>query len=73
MTPPAIKWLAFLYSSLWFAVWLLFMLGIRHPRGRINSAQAESEAALDRMEAGRGSTTDEHGFTRMEENHGVGQ
>ena len=51
------KWMDWLLGLFWFALWLMLMA---HISNRIDCAQAESEAALDRMEAGRISTTDEH-------------
>jgi hypothetical protein len=56
--PKNKKWIDWLIGIFWFALWLLLMA---HISNRIDRAQAQSDAALDRMEAGRVLTTDEHG------------
>jgi CHASE2 domain-containing sensor protein len=48
--PASRKWLDWLQGLFWFALWLLLMASISN---RIDSVQAENEAALQRMEAGR--------------------
>jgi CHASE2 domain-containing sensor protein len=48
--PASRKWLDWLQGLFWFALWLLLMASVSN---RIDSLQAENEAALQRMEAGR--------------------
>jgi hypothetical protein len=48
--PASRKWLDWLQGLFWFALWLLLMATVSN---RIDTVQAENEAALQRMEAGR--------------------
>jgi hypothetical protein len=48
--PASRKWLDWLIGIFWLILWMLLML---HLCNRIDAAQAQSEAALDRMEASK--------------------